>query len=382
MSINQNRRKTLRALTLAVAVAVAAIGAPAFAHDDDDDGESLRQGNLFMSTNATGGNVLQVFLRTADGPPIPFTSAATGGTGTGAGLGSQGAVTLSTNGRYLFVVNAGSNTVSTFKLGKDLVLTSVVSSGGTRPTSVAESDGLVYVLNAPNGGAGPGNNVVGFRNMQGVLTPLADGTRPLADVSLPAQVGFDNDGDVLVVSERAARQLVAYRVRHDGRLDTSPVITPSPGVTPFGFGITKRNVLVVSEAGTSSASSYLIGERDEPALQIVSPAVANGEGAACWIAVTPNGRYAYSANAAASSISSYGVDNKGALTLLAAQAGVMPGNNGALDMAVSPDGKQLHAFASRAPQQIASYAVAKDGRLTSLGAVGGITPGSAGLAAN
>mgnify|MGYP006890159090 CR=1 FL=1 len=30
----------------------------------------------------------------------------------GAGLGSQGAVTLSQDGRFLFVVNAGSNSVS------------------------------------------------------------------------------------------------------------------------------------------------------------------------------------------------------------------------------------------------------------------------------
>jgi hypothetical protein len=60
----------------------------------------------------------------------------------------------------------------------------------------------------------------------------------------------------------------------------------------------------------------------------------------------------------------------------------MPGNNGALDLAVTPDGKQLHAFASRAPQQIVSYTIGANGSLTSLGAIGGITPGSAGLAAN
>jgi hypothetical protein len=51
-------------------------------------------------------------------------------------------------------------------------------------------------------------------------------------------------------------------------------------------------------------------------------------------------------------------------------------------MATTPDGRQLHVFASRAPQQIVSYRVATDGSLTSLGALSGITPGSAGLAAN
>jgi 6-phosphogluconolactonase (cycloisomerase 2 family) len=349
----------------------------------EDDGEGFRQGKLFMSTNAPAGNVLQVFARSASGPADLIASLPTGGSGTGAGLGSQGAVTLSTSGRYLFVVNAGSNSLTTFEVREQgLVLKSTVSSGGLRPTSVAESDGVVYVLNAPNGGAGPGNSVVGFRNIKGELTPIADGTRALGDGSLPAQVSFDRDGDVLIVSERAARQLVSFSVRGNGTLATGAEATTTPGLVPFGFGITRRNVLVVSEAGTSSASSYRIGEANAPALTIVSPAVVNGEAAACWVAVTPNGRYAYTANAGASSVSSYRIGNQGTLTLLASKAAVMPGNNGALDMATTPDGRQLHVFASRAPQQIVSYRVASDGTLTSLGALAGITPGSAGLAAN
>ena len=40
--------------------------------------------------------------------------AATGGLGTGAGLGSQGALAFSDNGRWLFAVNAGSNDISAF----------------------------------------------------------------------------------------------------------------------------------------------------------------------------------------------------------------------------------------------------------------------------
>jgi len=372
------RRQAIR--LLAVAAALAGIGAQAFAGTDEDDGDSHRHGKLFMITNAAGGNAVQVYSRAANGPAAQIASVATGGNGTGAALGSQGAVALSTSGRYLFVVNAGSNSVSTFELGKDgLVLRSTVSSGGIRPTSVTENDGLVYVLNAPNGGAGPGNNVVGFRNSKGALTPLADGTRALADASLPAQVSFDRDGDVLVVSERAATQLVSYSVNRNGTLSTGFATTPSPGAVPFGFGITRRNVVVVSEAGTSSASSYTIGRKTEPLLQLVTPAVSNGQGAACWVAVTPNGKFAYTANAATSNISAYGIDRQGALTLLNAQAG-FTSNNGALDMAVTPDGKQLHVFASRAPQQIVSFSIAWDGSLTKIGSLN-VTAG-AGLAAN
>jgi 6-phosphogluconolactonase len=371
------RRQAVR--LLAAAVAIAGFGMHAAAHEkDDDDGNSLRQGRLFMSTNAAAGNVLQVYARSANGPATLLSSVGTDGRGTGTGLGSQGAVTLSTNGRYLFVVNAGSNSVTTFKLGdKGLVLTSTVASGGTRPISVAENDGVVYVLNAP--ATDIGNTVVGFRNEGGVLKPMTDGTRALGDASGPAQVGFDAEGEVLVVSEKNATRLVSYQVRGNGTLATTAEMTPSPGAVPFGFGITKRNVLVVSEAGTSSASSYRIGEKREPALQLVTAALANGQGAACWIAVTPNGRYAYSANAAASNISAYGIDRAGGLTLLQAQAGFTSGN-GALDMAVTPDGRQLHVFASRAPQQIVSFTIGSDGSLSKIGSLN-VTAG-AGLAAN
>jgi 6-phosphogluconolactonase (cycloisomerase 2 family) len=170
-------------------------------------------------------------------------------------------------------------------------------------------------------------------------------------------------------------------VRKDGTLSTSFAVAPSPGSVPFGFGITKRNVVVVSEAGTSSASSYRISENNEPLLQLVSAAVSNGQAAACWVSVTPDGKYAFTANAAASNISSYAIDNKGNLTLMAAQAG-FTSNNGALDMAVSPDGKQLHVLASRAPQQIVSFTISANGSLTKIGTQGGVIPGSAGLVAN
>lgn len=374
---NFHRRQAAR--LLATAVAMACFGMHAAAHDhDDDDGDSFRRGKLFMSTNAAAGNVLQVYARSANGPATLLSSVATNGQGTGSGLGSQGAVTLSTNGRYLFVVNAGSNSVSTFKLSDGgLVLVSTVDSGGTRPISVAESGGVVYVLNAPP--TDIGNTLVGFRNEGGVLRPLAEGARALADASAPAQVGFDADGEVLVVSQKNATQLVSYRVRGNGTLAAGAEVTPSPGAVPFGFGITKRNVLVVSEAGTSSASSYRIGDKGTPMLRLVTPALSNGQGAACWIAVTPNGRFAYSANAATSNVSAYGIDRAGRLTLLQAQAG-FTSNNGALDMAVTPDGRQLHVFASRAPQQIVSFTIRSDGSLNKIGSLS-VTAG-AGLAAN
>jgi hypothetical protein len=105
----------------------------------------------------------------------------------------------------------------------------------------------------------------------------------------------------------------------------------------------------------------------KPTLRLVTAALGNGQGAACWIAVTPNGRFASSANAATSNVCGYGIDAAGNLTLLQAQAG-FTANNGALDMAVTPDGRQLHVFASRDPQQIVSFTIGKDGGLSPMAA--------------
>lgn len=343
----------------------------------------LRQGKIFLSTNAPTGNELLVFESSDDGPPGLLARVPTQGLGTGGGLGSQGAVTLSSNGRYLFVVNAQSNSVTTFSLtGPQPALTSVVASGGLTPTSVTEFEGIVYVLNASGDG-----NVTGFRNIMGVLTPIADSTRGLsaAGGTAPAQVGFSRGGDALVVAERATNRLLSFPVRANGRLGTATV-TPSAGVTPFGFAFTRHDKLIVSEAaggaaGASSVSSYRFGWQTPSAPLVVSAAVPTTQTAACWIAVTPNGRFAFSANAGSSSVSSFGIGRGGTLTLLAAAAGLTGPNGGAIDMAVSADGQQLHVLAPRG-QQIVSYEIGRNGSLKPLGVVAGLPAGTAGMAAN
>lgn len=372
------RRNAVRLVALA-AMALS-VGLPALAHGDDDDdrdGGGLRSGKLFISTNSPAGNEVLVYNRSNSGPATLLTRVATHGSGTGAGLGSQGAVTLSRDGRYLFVVNAASHTVSTFGFsGSSLVLKSVVDSGGLTPTSVTENDGLVYVLNAAGSG-----NVTGFRNVRGTLTPVAGavGTLSANTGTAPGQVGFSDEGDVLVVSERATQRLTSFIVKRDGTL-TSKTVTASSGATPFGFAFTKRDILVVSEATASTVSSYRFNEHSATPL-VVTPSAATTQGAACWIAVTPNGKFAFSANAATSSISSFSVARDGKLSLIAGAAGLTGPNAGALDSAVSPSGTQLHVLAPRG-LQIVSFTITPTGTLTPLGAVGGFPAGSAGLAVN
>lgn len=378
MSQTFQRRHAAQLILLATALA-AAWPAHADGRDDDDDhgAANYRNGKMFISTNAPSGNEVLVYQRAGAAPATLLARVPTQGRGTGAGLGSQGAVTLSRDGRYLFVVNAASNNVSTFAVKpRGLVLTSIVDTGGLTPTSVTENDGLVYVLNA--GGTG---EVVGMRNRGGTLTPIANavGTLSAATGTAPGQVGLNEDGDVLVVTERGTQRITSFRVKRDGTL-ADKTVSVSSGQTPFGFAFTTRDVLIVSEATRSGVSSYRFAERSALP-QLVTASLPNGQGAACWIAVTPNGKFAFSANAATSSVSSFSVARDGQLSLMAGAAAITGPNAGALDMAVSPNGKQLNVFASRG-LQIMSYRIAPDGALSLQGAVGGMPAGSAGLAAN
>lgn len=369
MKISSRRGFAFTAAALAAAIATS----PAWAHDDD----GLRAGKVFTSSNAPGGNELLVYAPATGGALALVARAATNGQGTGAGLGSQGAVTLSGDGRHAFVVNALSNTVSTFAIREGgVTLTSVVDSGGLQPISVTEHDGLVYVLNAAGAG-----NVAGFRLQQGQLTPLAGSSRGLsaAGGTAPAQVGFGAGGEVIVVSEKATSRIVSYPVRRDGTLGAA-VVTASSGATPFGFAFDRRDHLIVSEAPGSAASSYRFDERSAvPTL--ISASVPNTQGAACWVAITPNGRYAYTGNAATSNVSSYRIARSGRIELASAVAGVTGPNAGTTDLAVSNDGRRLYAVAPRS-LQIVSFRIGADGDLATLGAAGGLPAGFAGLAAN
>lgn len=374
--MNNSKRNTFKLLALALG----AVSLPAFASGDDDD-DGFRAGKVFTSTNAVAGNELLVYSAGKNGQLTLQTRVATQGAGTGTGLGNQGSVTLSGDGRHLFVTNALSNTVSTFAVGRRrLTLQSTVDSGGLRPISVTEHDGVVYVLNA--NGAG---NIAGFRNAQGVLTPLAGSSRPLsaAGGTGSAQVGFSPDGEVLLVTEKGTNKLSSYRVRDDGTTD-APVVTASAGVTPFGFAFDRRGHALVSEAfggavNASAVSSYGFGVPTPASPAVISASVGTTQTAACWVVVTPNGRYAYVTNTASGTISSYAVQKSGKLTL--AQAVAATAGAGPIDAALSASGGHLFVLNSGS-RTISSFSVAKDGSLANPGSVSGLPAGANGLAAN
>ena len=345
------------------------------------DRASNTVGQVYTTTNAPAGNAVLVYDRAADGSLSAAGSYPTGGTGTGAGLGNQGGTIIA--GNFLATVNAGSNEISLFRVNGDgsLDLADRISSGGTTPISLTIHQDLLYVVNA--GGSG---NIAGFRiSPQGDLTSIAGSTRPLSSgASGPAQISFAPGGDWLVVTEKATNVISTYAVGHDG-VASGPTTTPSSGATPFGFGFDQKGTLIVSEAFGGAADASAVSSYDaegDGTWDAVSPTVLTTETAACWIAVTNSGRYAFTTNTGSGTISGYAV-HQGALTLLDANGvtGTVGPGTAPADMAQSRDSRYLYVRAG-GTNQIAIFSIGADGSLASLGGwIGGLPAGWNGLAA-
>ena len=187
---------------------------------------------VYVQTNDAAENEIVAFSRAEDGTLAPLGRYSTGGRGTGQPhLPSQGSVVLHEDGRWLLVVNAGSDELSLFAVEPDgLRLAERVGSGGSKPTSVAVSGALVYVLN--NGTP----SICGFNLVDGKLSALADSTRSLSGSDAdPAQISFTTGGKALIATERGTNSISSY-VIDEGGFAEGPTTIKSSGQTPYGFG--------------------------------------------------------------------------------------------------------------------------------------------------
>jgi 6-phosphogluconolactonase (cycloisomerase 2 family) len=337
-------------------------------------------GAVYALTNEASGNQIAVYHRAADGTLTLEGMVSTDGLGTGAGLGSQGAVVLSANHQWLFAVNAGSHEISVFAVTeRGLRLADKVGSGGTMPISLTHHGQYLYVLNA--GGEG---NITGFRvAANGALRPLPGSTQPLSGAGVgPAQVSFSPDGSQLIVTEKATNLIDVYEVNARG-LASGPHVEPSAGVTPFGFAFQPgTSHLIVSEAfggmpGASALSSYTV---DGNSLQLNSASVPTTQTAACWVAIPANLPYAYTTNTGSGTVSSYTIAADGSISLLDAAAGVTGEGTGPVDAAISADNQYLYVR-NGGTGTLDTFHIMADGSLVHLDNDGGLPMGAAGLAA-
>lgn len=317
---------------------------------------SSHSGYVYVNDNTAGTNTVAAFVRHRDGglTPVPGSPFSAGGAGAGSGLASQGAIQVTTDGRFVLAVDAGSNQVSVLRIehggALELVRDGVVSSGGLKPVSVTEHDGLVYVANA---GAG-GSNYTGFTLREdGRLRALGGSTVSLPDSAQPGDVLFNSTGANLIGTRVGSSQIDSFSVGSEGRLTAavgSPFDAQGPG--PFGseFRPTDPGQLFVSNAhggtGNGTVSAFDV-TRDGTLSSVGGSPFADAQTAPCWVEITHDGQFLFTVNTASGSISRYSIARGGELTLLGSTPVSSQPGIGAVDARLSKDGESLFVDESR-----------------------------------
>jgi 6-phosphogluconolactonase len=373
---------------VAVAIAIAGVTSMCTGQSSDFGLFGGQRGFVYTETNGTN-NAVFVFNRAANGSLSLAATVPTGGFGGGVvSVGSQGALALSQDRRWLFVANEGEGSISVMeRTPAGLQAVGRVSSGGTLPVS----RNLVYVLNDGLQGSSPAN-ITGFYfdDLSGVLYPIPNSTRSLSAPSptppavgpAAAEIHFDNTGLFLYVAEVGTSLIDTYSINNDGTPSQDRTQT-SFGNAPFAFAFDPRDNLLVTEIHESSGT---VGEGAVTSYQLnrggilnkISGSVPDSQTAPCWIEITPDGRFAYAVNTGNAVISGYQVGYNGELLLLGngvtAQTPRAP-----LDNALTRNGRYMYIVTGGG--SIIGYQVQADGSLTSLNLTVTVPAGSRGLVA-
>jgi YVTN family beta-propeller protein len=263
-------------------------------------------------------------------------------------------VAASPDGRSLYVVNQGSNSVSQYDVGPGGTLTP------KSPATVATGDFPFGIAVAPDGAH------VYVTNQDGASVTVydvgADGGLTAASEA-PAdagalQIALTPDGAHAYVANARAGTVSEYDVASDGSLSQDgAVATPSPdaiAISPDGDSayVANRTSATISQFSIAGGGT----------LAPKSPAtVATGSAPA---AVTATDDSVYASNFGDDTISQYDVGTDGRLTPKATPT--VAGGRNPWGLAVAPDGKSVYAaaFSDRAVRQ---YDVGADGGLTPKG---------------
>jgi len=332
---------------------------------------------VFVQTDNVSGNQVVAYARTSAGTLVQAGVYDTGGLGGELEgsvvdhLASQGSLAYDRADGLLYAVNAGSNTISVFAvLGDRLALRQVIGSGGTFPVSVAVHGGVVYVLNALEGGS-----LQGFTVSAGRLVALPGSSRALglsttatpAFTHTPGTVVFSPGGSQLIVTTKANGEDVdVFSVAPGGLLSASPVVNPLPGTVPFAITFDKQGHLILAESAGALGDFQL--QEDGTIAQL--DVVPSEQVATCWVEEAKG--HFYTSNPGSSSLSTFSSSVKGQLLTL---LGDTPTNGGTVDASATPNGQFLYVQTG-AEGIVDEFAVGTQGALSEVGTV--TVPGAVG----
>jgi hypothetical protein len=384
-----------------------------------------RGGNLYMQTNEVR-NVVVHYRWSANGTLTEAERVVTGGAGSGElspiyhtkrpnDFEGAGSVILTPDRRFLFITNAGDNSVSSFAVSEDGLLTLVdtkrtgnAASGGAKSLAYAPSSRTLYVLHTfgPDhlrlmsvDGEGnltprPGKysvNTMDWNNRGPTMAVLSpDGKFLFVGTTfdeLPSRKNPDGslilwiphkDGALHVIASNAPDPdgIVVFPVGEDGGLGEASFYD-ARGASPFyiAFLHNRPDTFVVGYAISNGVS---IGKVDANGKITVSAPVTLDTSSGlpselCWLAVSPNDRWVFTTNFGYSDMSSYRIDGDVLSIAKDPATPKVPGDgtfraidgvvsSGPSDSWLSPDGAYLYQIYGNA-SKLVGYATKPDGSL-------------------
>jgi 6-phosphogluconolactonase (cycloisomerase 2 family) len=307
-------------------------------------------------------------------------------------------VVATPNGRFLFAVNQGSHSVSSFLIRPDgrLDFVGVFDSGGVQPDSLGISGDRLYVSNRGDitsnhpGTVAP--NLTGFViGEDGSLSPIPNSTVTFPVGTSPSQNLISRDGrflfaDIFGVPGTSAPQdntFAPFQINGDGTLTLAPGGNVGANVAPSVLlGAAVNPKLNIVYAGLTGAKQVGVFTYDETGrLSFVGAAPDQGL-AGCWCEVSRDGRFLYVATTGSNTVGVFSLADplhpvqvqEFALGGPLAPPGAPAGQRQTADfqIALSPDGRYLYVVNQSTsatgtfPQgnQLHVLAVARDGTLS------------------
>jgi 6-phosphogluconolactonase (cycloisomerase 2 family) len=350
-----------------------------------------------------GQNAVLAFHQNADGTLTEIGSFNTGGTGQinlpkviGPDDSSQ-EVVATPDGRFLFAVNQGSDSISSFRIAPNgsLDLIGTFDSGGVQPDSIGIAGNKLYVSNRGDSAVGHTGtvapNITGFRIHDGTLTAIPGSTVTFPKDTSPSQNLISPDGrllfaDIFAVPGSTAPQgntLAPFQIEGDGGLELAPGGNVGAPVDPpllLGAAFNPNQRIIY--AGLTAVNEVGVFTYDKSGrLMFVGDSPVQGA-APCWAAVSADGRFLYTGDTGTDSVGVFSLADplhpkqiqEFALGGPHAPPGSPPGTlqTNVFQIALSPDGHTLYAIGQNTDptsnfpdgNQLHSLSVARDGKLS------------------
>lgn len=338
-------------------------------HDNPGNNDGGRI--VYLETNDfhDDANAILVYRKKVDGtltplPGSPFLTHGAGLANPKQVLGpddTDDPVVISSDGRFLFAVNGGSNTVAVFSINPDGSLVTVpgspFASGGQTPCSIALHGRFIYVANKS---FDPLHTITQLPNYStftlddaGRLEAVPYGKIEVPAGSSPSQVLLSNDGRFVFATDFLAFMLptkeptgtlLSFDVKGDGGLKLAP---GAPYVVPAGDGGAlglatnprSNNTLYVGFPVGGKFGVYHIDEATGVPSFVTQQNAGPG---VCWIRTNSLGNRLYTLNSGQNSVGIYNVDNPEAPDSISTLTLKDSRNSGDFSLNFSPDGGTLY----------------------------------------